>query len=223
MCKAWRLRALQLSPSRLSGPSLPWGSWEPCKCQRGVNAQSCWTVCRRARKILSLGSFGAEGVWFVREHWQLFSSINVHTDFTTAATTVGPESFLVVNGTGMQYCMNKMSKRKKRFCHQIMLVSSKLQLLPSDRAGESCERPAGVRQLTADQQVDLHSAAWAVCAHSSPSPGLYTVLQDSPSTALDWWYWSPHGLFHDAGFSTLLPALLVALPYINLNPALKQH
>lgn len=33
------------------------------------------------------------------------------------------------------------------------MISRKLQLLPSDRAGESCERLAGVRHLTADQQV----------------------------------------------------------------------
>lgn len=57
----------------------------------------------------------------------------------------GPESFLAVNGTGMQHCTNKMLK--------IMLISRKLQLLPSDRAGESCESLAGVRHLTADQQV----------------------------------------------------------------------
>lgn len=56
-----------------------------------------------------------------------------------------------------------------------MLVSSKLQLLPSDRAGdsdragESCERPAGVRHLTAEQQVGLHSAAWGACPHAFKS------------------------------------------------------
>lgn len=140
---------------------------------------------------VSLGSFGAGGVWFVREQWQLFTSINVHTDFTTAATTVGPESFLVVNGTEMQYCVNKMLKRKKRFCHQIMLVSSKLQLLSSDRAGDSGQGRAVKDQQESD--IWLLSSKWVfilqhgvhVPMHSSPSPGLYTVLQGLPSPSLE--------------------------------------
>lgn len=70
---------------------------------------------RGMQNSASLGSFGAGGVWFVREHLQLFRSINVLTDITTAATTVGSESFLAVNESGMQYCMNKMLKKNKNF------------------------------------------------------------------------------------------------------------